>query len=1353
MINSVVKEIETMEQHTDHRYPGSRPFYDTDLDRRLFFGRNHEKQSLLHMVLAERLVVLFAKSGIGKTSLINAGLIQQLRKRDYVSIKIRLNDPKEDPVKTLLARIKEEPSATVEDKSGEANSLWQFFKTVEFWSTEDTLMTPVLILDQFEELFTLHSAEHRRHFIAQLADLVRERPPKELTQHTTAEQKPLYSESPPDLKIIIAIREDFLAQLEELADEIPAILQNRFRLLPLDRNQARLAIEEPAQLEDEHLDTARFEYAPETVETMLDFLCKRKDKAENIVSDEVEPFQLQLLCQYIENKVRRLQDKESSGVIIHKEDLGGQEEMRQVLKHFYNHQIHRLKPGWKKKNVRNLCEKGLISETERRLSLEEGEIERKYRVPKIILGELVNNRLLRSEPRVGSVYYELSHDTLVNSIRKAQIERKKRNAKVLTSSILIGLVVLIGAFFYFGGQKLYVDISIEYKYREAKKLKDKGRFDEAIAKYEEILKRNTAHSGAYEELGNIYLEKGNLADAKGILDEALNEKVQNATIYYLLGKVYDKQGLFDDAIFNYEESIKLAENFPRVHTDLARLYGKKNEIDNAIHHYETALEKGDNNAYTYKELAKLYVKKRDIDAAIAYYQEAIKVEDKSGAKNVYTYKDLADLYERRRDFESAIKNWMEIKKVGEKSANTYRKLVILYVKNGDSDKAVKFYKEALEEDPAYLFLFVALTIELARKKADAYANDIYEIAFKEYLNSQDINKKNATMYKNLAFHYFKNDNNKKAIEGYERILKLRPEYADIHVSLANWLIREESNKEDIAEVYEIATNAYKKLVDDGDRQASTLKNLAMLYIKQEKFDKAVQVYEQHVSATPSNAYLYANLVISLKKKKAHKQVDDIYKIATKAYENLVQTDDKESRTNYRSLAKIYVNQNKFDKAVRVYEQAISANPGNANLYRELVYDLRKKRADDQIRRVYSIASGVELRNASYYIKLGDDLYSEKKYENALKNYQGATRVEPGNAEANSRVGISQLTLMKYDRAIDSFNKAIEIDKQFELGYIGLTTALIKKGKYWDAIKILEKALGRKDTISSKRIRANAYNNLGYATNKQGLNYNKAIEHLGKSKELDTSAYNFLVFSNLGHSNIEIGNFKAAQKNIQDARKLLGSYAAAKNFLYSAGVYKNEGRLNIKNGNIQKALTILKSAKQNYPRYIDTYYNLALAYLKTNQADKVDQLFLDAIKLDPENIDFKRHYLEVFFGSERYEQAYAVAQEILKEEKVLSKEMHLLMRVASIAALLFQGKRTEANGELETFIADYKALNKNKKPFQIGVKWKYVVTENKANPKAVLSENDKNLILALIDILESPMPEANKKFANLEAEFS
>ena len=60
------------------RYPGVQPFTDDELSRRLFHGREEEAKKLTDQILANRFVVLFARSGLGKTSLLKiaAGLMR-----------------------------------------------------------------------------------------------------------------------------------------------------------------------------------------------------------------------------------------------------------------------------------------------------------------------------------------------------------------------------------------------------------------------------------------------------------------------------------------------------------------------------------------------------------------------------------------------------------------------------------------------------------------------------------------------------------------------------------------------------------------------------------------------------------------------------------------------------------------------------------------------------------------------------------------------------------------------------------------------------------------------------------------------------------------------------------------------------------------------------------------------------------------------------------------------------------------------------------------------------------------------------------------------------------------------------
>jgi hypothetical protein len=231
------------------RYPGTRPFADHAADQKLFFGRDREIHELLHQLLSTHLLVLYGKSGLGKTSLLQAGIAPRLRERDFLPLPIRLNDLEQPPLEVFFQAIAEQcQHHDIDYTPGEMSSLWEFFKTVLFLRGE-ALQLPVLVIDQFEELFTLQDDSRRAVMAQELADLTSPRLPEKIRARRRAGEALPYSDRPPEVKIVLVIREDYLGILQELTGPMPAILTQRYRLPEFDEQQARTAMEAPAQVE------------------------------------------------------------------------------------------------------------------------------------------------------------------------------------------------------------------------------------------------------------------------------------------------------------------------------------------------------------------------------------------------------------------------------------------------------------------------------------------------------------------------------------------------------------------------------------------------------------------------------------------------------------------------------------------------------------------------------------------------------------------------------------------------------------------------------------------------------------------------------------------------------------------------------------------------------------------------------------------------------------------------------------------------------------------------------------------------------------------------------------------------
>jgi hypothetical protein len=89
--------------------------------------------------------------------------------------------------------------------AGDSGGLWEFFKTAVFWRG-DRIQTPVLVLDQFEEIFTLQTEEFRRASAGELGELVNHRLPDRLRQRLQADQALGFSERAPDVKVLLSAK-------------------------------------------------------------------------------------------------------------------------------------------------------------------------------------------------------------------------------------------------------------------------------------------------------------------------------------------------------------------------------------------------------------------------------------------------------------------------------------------------------------------------------------------------------------------------------------------------------------------------------------------------------------------------------------------------------------------------------------------------------------------------------------------------------------------------------------------------------------------------------------------------------------------------------------------------------------------------------------------------------------------------------------------------------------------------------------------------------------------------------------------------------------------------------------------
>ena len=421
-----------------YRYPGPNEFEDTPADHLLFSGRDAEINAITQQIISSRLLVLYGSSGLGKSSLLKAGVYPKLRENNFCPVRVRITDKM--GVLQLLAQSCAETGreANLDYTPGVGSTPWEFFKTAMFWRGE-TLLYPVLIFDQFEELFTTVAPSWKSYFANEIGPLASGNLPASVRQRLEQGEKGL-TDLPPQVKLIFSLREEFYGSLEELSTDFPALFQDRFRLLPMDRSRAEDAIRLPARKESEGaitFNTDPFEYADETVRLMLGFLAGRHGT--------IEPFQLQLLCQHVERAIvpGKLRTGASSEIEITPSDLGGEQVMSDLVRRFYTESLALL-PRGQQRRARELCETGRLSSDGHRLMLEKNEILDNYKISEDTLKHLVDKRILREEPRLESLFYEIGHDTIAASILKTRRWRlpRKYARYVVAAGVVTPLVLL-----------------------------------------------------------------------------------------------------------------------------------------------------------------------------------------------------------------------------------------------------------------------------------------------------------------------------------------------------------------------------------------------------------------------------------------------------------------------------------------------------------------------------------------------------------------------------------------------------------------------------------------------------------------------------------------------------------------------------------------------------------------------------------------------------------------------------------------------------------------------------------------------------------------------------------------------
>lgn len=348
----------------------------TYADRDLFYGRDKEVNEIYRKFFSNNLFVVYGKSGTGKSSLINCGLMAKIPKEDCLLIPVRCGV---DPLHNFIEELKKYTDSTSNNEIELIESIY------------DNHFKPIAIMfDQFEEIFILPTPNKRVKFINALKQII-------------------------DIKIktniVIVIREEYLANLTEIEKEIPTLFNNRIRITNIDSTTLiKDLIEKPCEKCNISIENG-----------LTEKIIKKLTK--NSASIELPLFQI--LMDNLYNKAYERNNVEPELRISDLEELG---DIENILADFLNIELTKFKEV----HEINSILKTMVTHEGTKNQITFDDILKKTKIEKnlakTLVQELINKRIASEKNDKG--LYELKHECIAKRIYDRMSSEEKMAAEI-----------------------------------------------------------------------------------------------------------------------------------------------------------------------------------------------------------------------------------------------------------------------------------------------------------------------------------------------------------------------------------------------------------------------------------------------------------------------------------------------------------------------------------------------------------------------------------------------------------------------------------------------------------------------------------------------------------------------------------------------------------------------------------------------------------------------------------------------------------------------------------------------------------------------------------------------------------
>lgn len=663
-----------MSEGSRNPYPGPRPFRADEFS--IFAGRDYEISELSSLIISHKVVLLYAQSGAGKTSLLSAGLgfgVQDsglaaegsaLRRKGVQLLPVaRVGIPVPKAVSLVDVRnvyafsaigdlLPSNSSQSVSlQPTTLADALAQIPRQKD--AAGDTALR-VVAFDQFEELFSTYPQRwpDRLGFFDQVA-------------------KALLEDS--SLRIVFVLREDYLAEFGAFAEVLPEGARTRYHLERLREAEALLAIERP-------LRGTRWSFAEGVAQALVKDLMtvtveSHSGELVSVSGEFVEPVQLQVVCYSLFERIPQDSTK------ITMDDLKAFGNPNDALQSFYERAIAlalegatitegQLRSWFKNQLVTPAGTRGLVF---RDRDVAGG-------IPNSVVDVLESQHLIRPELRSGSRWYELAHDRFLEPIYSSNKKwREEKFNSLASQSVDMQRKIRDGMYedaLRSCNELLSISKDIDYPYGVALAFAYRG----------DVFWKQ----GQAEQATLAYIEAVENAKVSGDRDLALSALLGLSAVWFNLEK-------YEDAVNAASEAIDLAPRNSSCYRQRAAACWYSERYEEALRDYNFAIDLSPENVGGYNGRGHVLAEMGEYAEAIPDLDRSISLSANDPILRAYSHNGRALAYAGLGEFKKALKEFERSLELCPDNAWAYYNRALTYDWMRKPDRALDDFKVALEK--------------------------------------------------------------------------------------------------------------------------------------------------------------------------------------------------------------------------------------------------------------------------------------------------------------------------------------------------------------------------------------------------------------------------------------------------------------------------------------------------------------------------------------------------------------------------------------------------------------------------------------------------------------------------------